>query len=169
MRHRAGNMLKWQAYCEKIGALPRNAMECGKFDAYLETIVSLPGFGMAPVRRLSYSSDPNMRARRTKPCSVRGRIDLIPPKGLPRLQTCHHQRSSLPVVPPNAKRVLGAVTRLTGINSSLGRSTTEGISTYGVRVIWWSPILSTPVRSVARTFTRTASIWRPPAVSTPTA
>src|SRR5437762_6187800 len=27
---------------------------------FLETIVSLPGFGMAPVGRLSYSSDPNM-------------------------------------------------------------------------------------------------------------
>src|SRR5262245_18616793 len=98
--------------------------EKGYFLDRIETIVSLPGFGMAPVRRLSYSSAPNMRARRTKPCSVRGRIDLIPPKGLPRLQTYHHQRSSLTVVPTNAKRVLGAITKLTGINSSIGRYTT---------------------------------------------
>ena len=48
---------------------------------YLETIASLPGFGMAPVGHLSYSADPNIRARRTTPCSVRVRIDPIPPKG----------------------------------------------------------------------------------------
>jgi hypothetical protein len=46
-----------------------------------ETIASLPGFGMAPVAHLSYSTGPNMRAGRTQPCSVRGRIDPIPPKG----------------------------------------------------------------------------------------
>jgi hypothetical protein len=28
MRHRVGNILKDQAYCEKIGALPRNSVEC---------------------------------------------------------------------------------------------------------------------------------------------
>jgi hypothetical protein len=47
---------------------------------YLETIVSLPGFGMAPEGHLSYSSGPNIRARRTKPCAVRVRIDPILPK-----------------------------------------------------------------------------------------
>ena len=44
MRHRAGNMLRWQAYCEKIGALPRNAMECGKFDAYLRQMGSCDAY-----------------------------------------------------------------------------------------------------------------------------
>src|SRR6516162_6484504 len=52
----------------------------------IETIASLPGFGIVPEEHLSYSSGPNMRARRTKPCSVRGRIDPIPAKGL------HHCR-----------------------------------------------------------------------------
>ena len=45
-----------------------------------ETIASLPGFGMAPEGYLSYSSGPNIRAGRTKPCSVRVRIDPIPPQ-----------------------------------------------------------------------------------------
>src|SRR2546426_9089303 len=89
-----------------------------------ETIASLPGFGMAPEGHLSYSSGPNIRARRTKPCSVQVRIDPIPPKGLPRLQTCHRQRSSLPVAPTSAKPVRVAVTRHTGISSPSGRCTT---------------------------------------------
>src|SRR5215813_4821602 len=58
---------------------------------FYETIASLPGFGMAPVGHLSYSAGPTMRARRTQPCSVRVRIDPLPRKGLPRLQTCHRQ------------------------------------------------------------------------------
>jgi hypothetical protein len=48
---------------------------------FMETIASLPGFGMAPVGHLSYSAGPNMRARRPQPCSVRVRIDPIPPQG----------------------------------------------------------------------------------------
>jgi hypothetical protein len=28
MRHREGNVLKWQAYCERVGALPLNPLEC---------------------------------------------------------------------------------------------------------------------------------------------
>ena len=39
------------------------------------------GFGMAPEGHLSYSAGLHMRARRTQLCSVRGRIDPIPPKG----------------------------------------------------------------------------------------
>jgi hypothetical protein len=53
----------------------------GKYHGVFETIAFLPGFGMAPVGYVSYSAGPNMRAGRTKPCSVRGRIDPIPPKG----------------------------------------------------------------------------------------
>ena len=48
---------------------------------FLETIASLPGFGMAPIGHLSYSAGPTMRARRTQPCAVRVRIDPIPAKG----------------------------------------------------------------------------------------
>jgi hypothetical protein len=48
---------------------------------YYETIASSPGFDMAAEGPLSYSCGPNIRARRTQPCSVRGRIDPIPPKG----------------------------------------------------------------------------------------
>jgi hypothetical protein len=134
-----------------------------------ETIASLPGFGMAPKGHLSYSSGPNMRARRTKPCSVQVRIDPIPLKGSPRLLTCPSQRSSLPVAPTRDKRVRVVVTRPRGTSSTRERCMTWGISTCGVRVILWSPIRSTTVRSVASTFTRTSPIWRPPAVSTPTA
>ena len=47
----------------------------------VETIASIPGLGMAPVGHLSYSADSNMRVRRIPPCSVRGRIDPITPKG----------------------------------------------------------------------------------------
>ena len=83
-----------------------------------ETIASLPGFGMAPEGHLSYSSGPNMRARRIKPCSVRVRIDPIPLKGLPRLQTCHRQRSSHTGAPTRDKRVHGVGTRPIGTSSS---------------------------------------------------
>src|SRR5437667_10059184 len=86
----------------------------------IETIASLPGFGMAPEGQLSYSAGPNVRARRTKPCSVRVRIDPIPPKGLPQLQTCPCQRSSLTGAPTSDTPVLVARTRLTGISSPSG-------------------------------------------------
>src|SRR4029453_17095899 len=137
--------------------------------AKTETIASLPGFGMVPEGHLSYSFGPNIRTGRTKPCSVRVHIDPIPPKELRRLPTCHRQRSSLTVAPTSGKPVRVARTRLTEINSSSGGCTTSGISTCGVRVIWWSPIRSTTVRSVASTLTRTSPIWHHPAVSTPTA
>jgi cellulose biosynthesis protein BcsQ len=39
------------------------------------------GFGMAPEEHMSYSAGLYIRARRTQLCSVRGRIDPIPPKG----------------------------------------------------------------------------------------
>jgi hypothetical protein len=52
----------------------------GNIHAFCETIASLPGFGMAPEGHLSYSFGPNIRTGRTKPCSVRVRIDPIPPK-----------------------------------------------------------------------------------------
>src|SRR5262252_9555840 len=135
----------------------------------LETIASLPGFGMALEGHLSYSFGPNIPLGRIKPCSVRVRIDPILPKELLRLPTCHRQRSSLTVAPTSGKPVRVARTRLTEINSSSGGCTTSGISTCGVRVIWWSPIRSITVRSVASTFTRTSPIWHPPEVSTPTA
>ena len=45
---------------------------------YLETIASLPGFGMVPEGHFFYSSGPNMRTRRIKPCSVRVCLDPIP-------------------------------------------------------------------------------------------
>jgi len=47
----------------------------------VESIVSLPGFGLAPKGHWSYRAGFNMRARRTQPWSVRGCIDPIPPKG----------------------------------------------------------------------------------------
>src|SRR5215510_4276611 len=31
MRHGGGNMLKWQTYCEYLGAPPLNSVECEKF------------------------------------------------------------------------------------------------------------------------------------------
>src|SRR6266702_4802083 len=96
---------------------------------FIETIASLPGFGMAPEGHLSYSFGPNIRTGRTKPCSVRVRIDPIPPKELLRLPTCHRQRSSLPVAPTSGKPVRVARTRHTEINSSSGGCTTSGIST----------------------------------------
>jgi hypothetical protein len=71
----------------------------------LETIASLPGFGMAPEGHLSYSSGPNIRPGRTQPCSVRVRIDPIPPKALRQLLTCHRQRSSWTVAPTSGKPV----------------------------------------------------------------
>src|SRR2546425_13196539 len=86
----------------------------------IETIASLPGFGMAPEGHLSYSAGPNMRARRIKPCSVRVRIDPIPLKGLPRLQTCHRQRSSHTGAPTRDKRVHGGGTTHIVPSSSLG-------------------------------------------------
>ena len=46
-----------------------------------ETIASLPGFGMVPEGHVSSSAGPNRRTRRTKPGSVRVRIDPIPAKG----------------------------------------------------------------------------------------
>ena len=63
------------------GNLARGLLELGKFREALqeyrkiETIASLPGFGMAPKGHLSYSAGFNMRARRTQPWSVRGCID----------------------------------------------------------------------------------------------
>src|SRR5215831_13163479 len=134
-----------------------------------ETIASLPGFGMAPEGHLSYSAGLNIRARRTPPCSVRVRIDPIPPKGLPPLQTCHRQRSSLPVAPTRDKHVRGAVTRPIGTSSSSGRCTTWGISTCGVPVISSSRIRSIIVRNVISTSRLTCRIWRHPVVSIPTA
>ncbi len=47
----------------------------------METIASLPGFGMAPVGHLSYRAAPNMRVGRTPPCAVQVHIDPILPKG----------------------------------------------------------------------------------------
>src|SRR2546426_7187285 len=79
-----------------------------------ETIASIPGFGMAPVGHLSYSAGPNMRAGRTQPCSVRVYIDPIPPKGRPRLPTCHRQSSSLSVAPTSDKPVRVVGTRPIG-------------------------------------------------------
>src|SRR5678809_1351991 len=102
---------------------------------YKETIASLPGFGMAPEGHLSYSSGLHICTGRTQPCSVRVRIDPIPPKGLPRLPTCHRQRSSHTAAPMSDKPVHGVRTRLTGISSAGGRCTTWGISTCGVRGI----------------------------------
>src|ERR1044072_9841810 len=134
-----------------------------------ETIASVPGFDMAPEGHLSYSAGLNMRARRTQPCSLRGRIDPIPLKGLLQLPTCHRQRSSLPVAPTRVKRVRVVGTRLIETSSTSGHCTTWGILTYGVRVISWSPIRSTTVRSVASTLTRTFLISHHPVVSTPTA
>src|SRR5215813_11115861 len=134
-----------------------------------ETIASVPGFGMAPEGHLSYSAGLNMRARRTQPCSVRGRIDPIPLKGFLQFPTCHRQRSSLPVAPPRVKRVHVVGIRLIETSSTSGPCTTWGILTYGVRVISWSPIRSTTVRSVASTLTRTFLISHHPVVSTPTA
>src|SRR5258705_3000226 len=90
-----------------------------------ETIASLPGFGMAPEGHLSYSAGPNIRAGRTKPYSVRVRIDPIPLKGLLRLHTCHRQRPSLTSAPASDKPVLVARTRLTEISSPSGRCTTS--------------------------------------------
>src|SRR2546426_11249139 len=95
----------------------------------LETIASLPGFGMAPVGHLSYSAGPNMRARRTQPCSVRVRIDPIPPKGLPRLPTCQCQRSSSIVVITSSNPVHAVVTQPIGTSRPNGHYTTWGIST----------------------------------------
>src|SRR5712691_952123 len=89
-----------------------------------ETIASLPGFGMAPVGHLSYSSGPNMRARRIKPCSVRVCTDLIPRKGLQRLQTYHRQRLSPTRVPPHDKHVRVVVTRPIETSSPSGRCMT---------------------------------------------
>src|SRR2546430_7307093 len=134
-----------------------------------ETIASLPGLGMAPEGQLSYSSGPNMRARRTQPCLVQVRIDPIPPKGLLRLQTCHRQRSSHTVASTHDKGARIVVTRPIGTSSFGGHCTTWGISTCGVRVISWSRIRSTTVQSVARTLARTSPIWRHRAVSTRTA
>ena len=48
---------------------------------YIETIASLPGFGMVPEGHVSSSAGPNRRTRRTKPGSVRVRIDPIPAQG----------------------------------------------------------------------------------------
>src|SRR4029450_3634035 len=92
-----------------------------------------------------------MRARRTQPCSVQVRIDPIPPKGLPRLQTCHRQRSSHTVGPTSDKRVHVVVIRPIETKSSIERCTTWGISTGGVRVISWSRIRSTTVPSAVNT------------------
>src|SRR5262249_12400042 len=84
----------------------------------METIASLPGFGMALVGHLSYSFGPNIPLGRIKPCSVRVRIDPILPKELLRLPTCHRQRSSLTGAPTSGKPVRVARTRLIEINSS---------------------------------------------------
>src|SRR5438552_14827216 len=97
--------------------------------AEIETIASLPGFGMAPEGHLSYSFGPNIRTGRTKPCSVRVCIDPIPPKELLRLPTCHRQRASLTVAPTSGKPVRVARTRRTEINRASGGCTISGIST----------------------------------------
>src|SRR5215467_6328077 len=43
---------------------------------------------------VSYRLGSHIRTKKAKRCLVRVRIDPIPPKGLPRLPTCHRQRSS---------------------------------------------------------------------------
>jgi predicted nucleic acid-binding protein len=53
----------------------------GDKDLFIGDCSGATGFGMAPEGHLSYSAGLHMRARRTQLCSVRGRIDPIPPKG----------------------------------------------------------------------------------------
>src|SRR6266545_6463875 len=64
----------------------------GKNVSKTETIASLPGFIMVFEEPISYSLGSNIRTRKAKRCLVRVLIGLIPPKGLPRLQTCPRQR-----------------------------------------------------------------------------
>ena len=156
-------------YWEAVGIKVQIRQVDATFVSKKETIASLPGLGMAPEGQLSYSSGPNMRARRTQPCLVQVRIDPIPPKGLLRLQTCHRQRSSHTVASTHDKGARIVVTRPIGTSSSGGHCTTWGISTCGVRVISWSRIRSITAPSVASTFTRTSPIWGHRAVSTHTA
>src|SRR4029450_9641428 len=66
----------------------------GVLEGEYETIASLPGFIMVFEEPVSYSLGSNIRTRKAKRCLVRVLIGLIPPKGLPRLQTCPRQRSS---------------------------------------------------------------------------
>src|SRR5215510_6355913 len=87
---------------------------------------------MAPVGHVSYSAELTMRARRPQPCSVRVRIDPIPAKGLPRLQTCQRQRASPIVALTSGNPVHAAGTPPIGTSSFSGRCTTWAISTSGV-------------------------------------
>src|SRR5439155_26097666 len=68
-----------EATARRSGFVKRASKITGKI--FLETIASLPGFGIAPVGHVSYSAGTTMHARRTQLGSVRGRIDPIPPKG----------------------------------------------------------------------------------------
>jgi hypothetical protein len=49
MRHDGGNPLKHQDNCEKVRALPRNAMECGMGDSFAGT--ARPGWAVGQVPR----------------------------------------------------------------------------------------------------------------------
>src|SRR5215467_5399373 len=80
-------------------------------DTFWETVAALPGLVWCSKGPVSYSCGPNMRARRTQLCSVRGRIDAIPARGLRPLPTCPRQSSSLPAAPTDTKHVRVVVTR----------------------------------------------------------
>ena len=89
---------------------------------------------------VSYRLGSNIRTRKAKRCLVRVRIDPIPPKGLPRLQTCHRQSSSTIAAMTSGTPVHAVGTQPIGTSRPSGRCTTWGISTCGVRGISWSPI-----------------------------
>src|SRR5262249_15028118 len=79
------------------------------------------------------------------------------------------QRASLPSAPPRAQRVRGVGPSPLDTSSTSGGCTIWASATSGVHAISSGPMRSPPVRSVARTFTRPALLWRHPALRTPPA
>ena len=124
---------------------------------------------MAPEGHLSYSADPNIRARRTTPCSVRVRIDPIPPKGSPRLPTCPSQSWFPLVVMPSGIHGHAVRTQPIGTSRGRGRCTNWEISPAGVHGILSSPSRNPIGRNVRRTSRLLWRSGRHRAVSTPPA
>src|SRR5882762_1943019 len=88
-----------------------------------------------PEGHLFYSSGPNMRTRRIKPCAVRVCIDPILAKELLPLPTCPSQRLFPTAVMTSGTCVRVVVMGPIGTSRRIEPSTTWAISTCGVRVI----------------------------------
>src|SRR5262245_14566675 len=94
MRHRVGNVLKDQDYCESIGASPRNSVECGGFNYICGALVVQIGCKYLREGTYFLRSARKAGCRQVVVCPMPKR-GLEPPRGDPHM-TLNHARLPIP-------------------------------------------------------------------------